>query len=86
MTEGGAGNRFPVSLFVVSHGKEKQMSKNVYCPICRHKLFVHYGLSDLPVDCVCRKCQRLVTYNPQTDTTKHGKMPTQKTASGKRIF
>lgn len=60
--------------------------KIIYCPKCGRKAGVYDGKSALNVRVKCRKCNKLVVYNVETQEVSQEKMPLRTTGSGLRFY
>lgn len=60
--------------------------KTILCPKCGRKVGTHDGKSTMVKSVMCSKCNKLVTYNPQTNKTILVDKPLRVTSSGKRFY
>lgn len=60
--------------------------KNIFCPSCGQKMFNYDGKSTMTVDRLCKNCNMIVVYNPNTNKTKIMKPYQRATSSGKRFY
>lgn len=62
------------------------MAKTIYCPTCNRKVATYDGRSTTEIDVACRKCEKLVVYDPMCNVTKVKALPERTTASGCRFY
>lgn len=58
----------------------------ILCPKCGNKVLVHDKKTELPLEAVCRKCNKLVTYYPTEETIVLRRVPERKQSSGLRFW
>ena len=58
----------------------------IYCITCGRKVGTHDGRGTITVGYKCKKCNKLIQYNPVTKKTKIKNMPERITASGIRFW
>lgn len=63
-----------------------ETKQTIYCPLCKRKVMTWDGKTKTPISCACRKCNRLVTFNPIDGKRKTSAIPQRTTASGMRIW
>lgn len=59
---------------------------DINCPVCRRYVGAHDGRSTTPTSVKCRKCKKLVVYNPETGKTENKPIPTRTQGSGMRFY
>lgn len=62
---------------------EKQM---ITCPLCGRKVGTHDGRGTMVLQYRCKKCNKLIVYNPIGKTTKAIRIPHRQESSGMRFW
>lgn len=62
------------------------MEKTIYCPTCNRKVATYDGRSTTEIDVACKKCKKIVVYDPMWNVTKVKSLPERTTASGCRFY
>ena len=57
-------------------------AKPIHCPKCNKKVAMYDGRRTTTQLAKCKKCDRLVVYDVDTDTTKTAKIPERGCSSG----
>ena len=61
-------------------------SKTIYCPNCGRKVGTYDGRSTNNISVKCKKCNKLIIYFAEKDTTGIRPLPERNTASGMRFY
>lgn len=62
------------------------LAKNILCPRCGRIVMRYDGKATVAMSCKCRKCNKLVVYDPEQNTTAIKKTPKRVTGSGMRFY
>lgn len=60
--------------------------KNIYCPKCKRKVMTHDNWGTIPIYARCKKCNKVVCYDPNTHQTTIKKIPPRNTSNSGRIY
>ena len=60
--------------------------RKIFCPKCGRKVMTHDGKSEINKAVKCKKCKKLVLFNPTTNEVKNIPTPERTCASGKRYY
>ncbi len=58
------------------------MKITIYCPSCGRKSMIYDGKATMPKSKECKKCKKIVVYNPLNGTTKLFDKKQRQTSSG----
>lgn len=58
----------------------------IYCITCGRKVGMHDGRGTLTINYKCKKCNKLIQYNPRSCKTAIKNIPQRKSASGLRFW
>ena len=60
--------------------------KTIYCPKCRRKVATWDGRSTINILVKCKKCNKLVVYDVESEEVKIKAIPPRATSSGMRFY
>lgn len=60
--------------------------KIIYCPKCKRKVFSIYGKTTMQAMGICKKCNKAIHYDPNTEIIKVDKVPPRATSSGMTFY
>lgn len=66
--------------------KKEDKKKTIYCPTCGRKVFVWDGKSTIVKSAVCKKCEKLVVWDPESGNIRLNPIPARTQASGMRMW
>lgn len=66
--------------------KREIVWRNIYCPQCGRKVMKHDNWGTIPISTKCNKCNKVVTYYPETKETTIKKLPPRTLSNSGRIY
>ena len=61
---------------------KKKEAKTIYCPICGRRVMKYDGNHSMIIGNNCKKCNKRIVYNPETDKTEIKPIPPRTSSSG----
>ena len=66
--------------------RERGWTMTIFCPRCHRAVMHHDGKSTGVIECKCRKCNKLIVFNPENYKIVVKEVPERTTGSGMRFY